>query len=165
MFAPTDAAFAKVPKKKLNALLRSKAKLRAVLLYHVAAGKLTAADVVQRSSVKTLNGKKVRIRVRDSNVFLNRAKVTTPDVIASTGSSTSSTASSSRARGNGPRTQSAQRLPPRLVAVAGAWLGTQPPVTRRALGRADALPLVVGRLKELAVDDLRESARQDCVRR
>jgi uncharacterized surface protein with fasciclin (FAS1) repeats len=85
VFAPTDAAFAKVPERKLNALLRSKAKLRAVLLYHVAAGRLMAADVAARSSVKTLNGKRVRVRVRDSNVFLNRAQVSTPDVTASNG--------------------------------------------------------------------------------
>ena len=85
VFAPTDAAFAKVPKRKLNALLRSRSKLRSVLLYHVAAGELPAAAVVQRSSVKTLNGKRVRIRVRDSNVFLNKARVTTPDVMASNG--------------------------------------------------------------------------------
>jgi uncharacterized surface protein with fasciclin (FAS1) repeats len=85
VFAPTDAAFAKLPEKKLDALLRSKAKLKSVLLYHVAAGRLAAADVVERSSVKTLNGKRVRIRVKDGNVFLNRAQVTTPDVMASNG--------------------------------------------------------------------------------
>lgn len=85
VFAPTDAAFAKLPERKLDALLSSKAKLKAVLLYHVAAGRLAAADVVERSSVKTLNGKRVRVRVEDENVFLNRAKVTTPDVMASNG--------------------------------------------------------------------------------
>jgi uncharacterized surface protein with fasciclin (FAS1) repeats len=85
VFAPTDAAFAKVPQKKLDALLRNKAKLKAVLLYHVVAGRLPAADVVERSSVKTVNGKRVRIRVKDAGVFLNRAQVTTPDVMASNG--------------------------------------------------------------------------------
>jgi uncharacterized surface protein with fasciclin (FAS1) repeats len=85
VFAPTDAAFAKVPEKKLNALLRRGKRLKEVLLYHVAAGRLTAADVARRSSVRTLNGEKVRVRVRDSNVFLNRAKVATPDVKASNG--------------------------------------------------------------------------------
>jgi uncharacterized surface protein with fasciclin (FAS1) repeats len=85
VFAPTDAAFAKLPERKLDALLRSKAKLKSVLLYHVAAGRLAAADVVERSSVKTLNGKRVRIRVKDAGVFLNRARVTTPDVMASNG--------------------------------------------------------------------------------
>lgn len=85
VFAPTDDAFAKVPKRKLRALKQNKRKLRAVLLYHVAAGRLEAADVVERKRIKTLNGKKVRVRVRDSKVFLNRARVTTPDVQASNG--------------------------------------------------------------------------------
>ena len=85
VFAPTDAAFAKVPERKLNALLRNTSKLRSVLLYHVAASELPAADVVQRSSVETLNGKRVRIHVRNSNVFLNKARVVTPDVMASNG--------------------------------------------------------------------------------
>jgi len=85
VFAPTDAAFQKVPKKTLNALLRNKAKLKAVLLYHVVSGKVTAADVVKLSSATTLNGKDVRIRVSGSNVFVNNAKVTKPDVIAANG--------------------------------------------------------------------------------
>ena len=85
VLAPTDAAFAKVPKNKLNALLRNRRKLRRVLLYHVAAGQLNAADVVQRWSIRMLNGRKVRVRVSDSNVFLNRAQVVTPDVMASNG--------------------------------------------------------------------------------
>jgi uncharacterized surface protein with fasciclin (FAS1) repeats len=85
VFAPTDAAFAKVPKKTLDALAKDKAKLRAVLLYHVAKGKLTAAKVVKRSSIKTLNGQRVGVRVRDGKVFVGGARVTTPDVAASNG--------------------------------------------------------------------------------
>ena len=85
VFAPTDAAFKKVPKKTLNSLLRNKAKLKAMLLYHVVSGKVTAADVVKLSSATTLNGKDVRIRVSGSNVFVNKAKVTKPDVMASNG--------------------------------------------------------------------------------
>ena len=85
VFAPTDAAFKKVPKKTLNALLRNKAKLKAVLLYHVVSGKVTAADVVKLTSAKTLNGMDVRIRVSGSNVFVNKAKVTKPDVMAGNG--------------------------------------------------------------------------------
>jgi uncharacterized surface protein with fasciclin (FAS1) repeats len=85
VFAPTDAAFKKVPKKTLNSLSRNKAKLKAVLLYHVVSGKVTAADVVKLSSATTLNGKDVRIRVSGSNVFVNKAKVTKPDVMASNG--------------------------------------------------------------------------------
>ena len=85
VFAPTDAAFKKVPKKTLNMLLRNKAKLKAVLLYHVVSGSVAAADVVKLSSAKTLNGKSVRIRVSGANVFVNGAKVTMPDVMASNG--------------------------------------------------------------------------------
>jgi uncharacterized surface protein with fasciclin (FAS1) repeats len=85
VFAPTDAAFAKVPKKTLNELLHNKAKLKAVLLYHVVAGQVTADKVVTLRSAKTLNGKSVRIRVAGMNVFVGDAKVTTPDVMATNG--------------------------------------------------------------------------------
>ena len=85
VFAPTDAAFAKVPKKTLTTLLKNKAKLRAVLLYHVVAGKVTSDQVVKLSSAKTLNGKSVRIKVSGNFVFVDNAKVTTADVPASNG--------------------------------------------------------------------------------
>jgi uncharacterized surface protein with fasciclin (FAS1) repeats len=85
VFAPTDAAFAKVPKSTLRALGNDKAKLRAVLLYHVAGGNLTAARVVKRTSIRTLNGQSVRVRVRNGKVFVAGARVTTPDVTASNG--------------------------------------------------------------------------------
>jgi len=85
VFAPTDAAFKKIPKRTLNSLLRNKAKLRSVLLYHVVAGKVTAADVVKLRSAKTLGGKSLRIRIAGSNVFVNSSKVTTADVAASNG--------------------------------------------------------------------------------
>ena len=85
VFAPTDAAFAKVPKATLQALGQDKAKLRSVLLYHVVKGKLTAAKVVKRRSVKTLNGQRVRIRVRGETVRVGGARVTTADVRASNG--------------------------------------------------------------------------------
>jgi uncharacterized surface protein with fasciclin (FAS1) repeats len=85
VFAPTDAAFAKVPKTKLNALLKSKQKLRSVLLYHVVGTKLTATQIISRKRAKTLNGKKVRFRIRGSSVYVNRARVTAADVGASNG--------------------------------------------------------------------------------
>ena len=85
VFAPTDAAFAKVPKATLQALGQDKAKLRSVLLYHVAKGKLTAAKVVKRNSVKTLNGQSLRIRVNGGKVTIGGARVITPDVAASNG--------------------------------------------------------------------------------
>ena len=85
VFAPTDAAFAKVPRQTLDGLLADKAKLKAVLLYHVVSGKVAAADVVKLSSARTLEGKRVRIRVAGTNVFVNTAKVTKPNVMASNG--------------------------------------------------------------------------------
>jgi uncharacterized surface protein with fasciclin (FAS1) repeats len=85
VFAPTNAAFAKVPKQTLNALLADKAKLRAVLLYHVVPGKVTAAKVVKLSSAKTANGERVRIRVKGSTVYVNGARVTKADVMAANG--------------------------------------------------------------------------------
>jgi uncharacterized surface protein with fasciclin (FAS1) repeats len=85
VFAPTDAAFNKVPKKTLNALLLNKAKLKAVLLYHVVSGKVTAGDVAKLSTAKTLSGKSVRIRLSGMNVFVNSAKVTKADLTATNG--------------------------------------------------------------------------------
>jgi uncharacterized surface protein with fasciclin (FAS1) repeats len=85
VFAPTDAAFKRVPKATLAALLKNRAKLKAVLLYHVVSGKVTAADVAGLSSAKTLSGKSIRIRLAGGNVFVNSAKVTKADVMASNG--------------------------------------------------------------------------------
>ena len=85
VFAPTDAAFAKVPQATLDELGQDKAKLRSVLLYHVVGRKLTAAKIVKRRSVKTLNGQRVRIRVRGETVRVGGARVTTADVGASNG--------------------------------------------------------------------------------
>jgi len=85
VLAPTDAAFAKVPKATLDALAADPAKLKAVLLYHVIAGSVPASEVVKLTSAKTLNGASVAIKVQDGSVFVNGAKVVTPDVIASNG--------------------------------------------------------------------------------
>ncbi len=85
VFAPTDAAFAKVPKSTLTALAKNKAKLRAVLLYHVAAGRVKAAKVVQLKSVKTLNGQSVGVRVSNGKVTVGGARVIATDIAASNG--------------------------------------------------------------------------------
>ena len=85
VFAPTDAAFAKVPKATLTALAHDKAKLKAVLLYHVVKGKLTAAKVVKRKSVKTLEAGSLAIRVKGGKVFVGGAQVIKADVTASNG--------------------------------------------------------------------------------
>ena len=74
-----------MPEETLNALAEDKAKLRSVLLYHVVDRKLPAAKVVKRKSIRTLNGKRVRVRVRDGKVFVGGARVITPDVAASNG--------------------------------------------------------------------------------
>jgi uncharacterized surface protein with fasciclin (FAS1) repeats len=82
VFAPTDAAFAKVPKAALG---KDKALLKSVLLYHVAKGKVPASKVVTLKSVKTLQGGALTIRVTGGKVFVGGAKVVTPDVMASNG--------------------------------------------------------------------------------
>jgi len=85
VFAPTDAAFAKVPKATLAGLAKHPAQLKAVLLYHVVPGSVTASEVVKLSSAKTLEGSSVLIKANKGGVFVNQAKVTTPDVMASNG--------------------------------------------------------------------------------
>jgi uncharacterized surface protein with fasciclin (FAS1) repeats len=85
VFAPNDAAFAKVPKATLNALLADKAKLRRVLLYHVVAGRVPAAKAATLTSAKTLEGASVPIRVSGSTVRVGGAKVVKADVGARNG--------------------------------------------------------------------------------
>jgi uncharacterized surface protein with fasciclin (FAS1) repeats len=86
VFAPTDAAFAKVPKATLAKLGRNRALLRSVLLYHVAKGNVKAAQVTMLKSAPTLNGKRVRITVRNGSVYLNgNSRVVKADVAASNG--------------------------------------------------------------------------------
>jgi uncharacterized surface protein with fasciclin (FAS1) repeats len=87
VFAPTNAAFRKVPKATLQKLRRDRALLRRVLLYHVVAGDVKGAQVVKLRAAKTLAGPSVRIRVRDGNVYLNnsRTKVVQTDIAATNG--------------------------------------------------------------------------------
>jgi uncharacterized surface protein with fasciclin (FAS1) repeats len=86
VFAPTNRAFAKVPKRTLEALAADPAKLRAVLTYHVAEGRLPASRVVERRRIETVNGAAIRVSVRGRRVFLNRsARVTQTDIPASNG--------------------------------------------------------------------------------
>jgi uncharacterized surface protein with fasciclin (FAS1) repeats len=85
VFAPTDAAFAKVPKTTLAALARDRARLKAVLLYHVVPGKVTAARVAKLHSAKTLEGAALRITTAGSAVKVNNARVVRADILASNG--------------------------------------------------------------------------------
>ena len=84
VFAPTDAAFAKLPAGTLDALLKDKAKLTRILTYHVVAGKVLAADVVKLSEAKTVEGGVLRIDAQDG-VKVNGANVVKSDVAASNG--------------------------------------------------------------------------------
>jgi uncharacterized surface protein with fasciclin (FAS1) repeats len=83
VFAPTDAAFAKVPKATLDALLADKAKLTAVLTYHVVAGKVMAADV-KAGKVKTVQGSELTVSTANG-VMVDNAKVTATDIVADNG--------------------------------------------------------------------------------
>jgi uncharacterized surface protein with fasciclin (FAS1) repeats len=87
VFAPTDAAFAKLPAGTVENLLKpeNKDQLIAVLTYHVVAGKVTAAEVVELDSAGTVNGEAINISVIDGGVRINQATVTVADVEASNG--------------------------------------------------------------------------------
>jgi uncharacterized surface protein with fasciclin (FAS1) repeats len=85
VFAPTDQAFAKIPKADLDALLKDKAKLTRVLTYHVVAGQVMAADVAKLKQAKTVEGQSVKIDASASGVTVDGAKVVKADVAASNG--------------------------------------------------------------------------------
>lgn len=84
VFAPTDEAFAKVPKDKLDALLKDKAALTKVLTYHVVPGKVMAKDV-KAGSVKTVEGSSLTVKVNGGTVMVDNAKVVKTDVVADNG--------------------------------------------------------------------------------
>ena len=86
VFAPTDAAFAALPAGTLDAPLKDPAKLKDILLYHVVSGKVTADQVVKLTSASTVEGKAIKITVKNGTVFLNdTVKVVTTDIPASNG--------------------------------------------------------------------------------
>ena len=87
VFAPTDEAFAKLPIGTVEDLLKpeNKAKLTAILTYHVVAGKVMAADVVKLKSANTVNGKSVQIVVDGGTVMVDNAKVVKTDIGTSNG--------------------------------------------------------------------------------
>lgn len=87
VFAPTDAAFAKLPAGTVENLLKpeNKDQLVAVLTYHVVSGKVTSDQVVNLSSATTVNGQDVDIEVMDGAVHVDNATVVTADVMASNG--------------------------------------------------------------------------------
>ena len=85
VFAPTDAAFKKVPASTLEALQEDRAALRQVLLYHVAAGRYSAKRVAGLRSIKTLTGDRVKVKVRGDVVRVGGARVVLANVRTSNG--------------------------------------------------------------------------------
>jgi uncharacterized surface protein with fasciclin (FAS1) repeats len=88
VFAPTDAAFEKLGKETIEAVLKDKEKLTSILKYHVVSGKVMAADAIKLDGkdAKTLSGKTFKIEVVDGGVVLNgKVKVIKTDIKASNG--------------------------------------------------------------------------------
>ena len=87
VFAPTDAAFAKLPKGTVESLLKpeNKARLTAILTYHVVAGSVSSSEVVKLTSAKTVNGQSVKIAANRSGVMVDAAKVVQADIAATNG--------------------------------------------------------------------------------
>ena len=87
VFAPTDAAFAKLPKGTVEALLADKEKLASILTFHVVSGKVMAADIIKSDGATpvTVNGLPLDIVVRGGKVYVNGVNVVTADVQASNG--------------------------------------------------------------------------------
>lgn len=84
VFAPTDEAFAKLPKGTVESLLKDKAKLSAILTYHVVSGKVMSKDVVKLKKAKTVQGQEVKIDTK-GGVKVDNAKVIKTDIEASNG--------------------------------------------------------------------------------
>jgi uncharacterized surface protein with fasciclin (FAS1) repeats len=87
VFAPTDDAFGKLPEGTVAELIKpeNKGKLTSILTYHVVAGKVKAADVANLKNAETVQGQKVRIRVKDGKVMVNKAKVVKTDIACKNG--------------------------------------------------------------------------------
>lgn len=85
VFAPTDAAFAKIPKATLDALVANPEQLKSVLLYHVVKGEGSACKLLKKKRVQTLNGKPVLATYRGGKFFINKSRVINSDLRLSNG--------------------------------------------------------------------------------
>lgn len=87
VFAPTDAAFAKLPAGTVESLLEpeNREKLRAILTYHVVPGSVSSAEVVKLKSAKTVNGKSVPVKTAKNKVMVGGASVVQTDIVATNG--------------------------------------------------------------------------------
>lgn len=84
VFAPTNAAFAKIPEATLKAVLEDKEKLTSILTYHVVAGKVMSKDVATMTEAKTVQGANIKIDTKNG-VMINDAEVITADIECSNG--------------------------------------------------------------------------------
>ena len=80
VFAPTDEAFAKLPAGTVEGLLKDPEKLKAILTYHVVAGKVMASDVVKMKSAKTVQGGSAKISAMGGKVMIDKANVVKTDI-------------------------------------------------------------------------------------
>ena len=89
VFAPTDAAFAKLPKAELDMLMKDTAKLKEVLTFHVVQGKLMAADLAQHEYLQAISGGELRIDAKrwhmHRNMKVNDANIIKPDIVVDNG--------------------------------------------------------------------------------
>lgn len=87
VFAPSEAAFAKLPKATVDALLKDKKALTEVLTYHVVPGRVLAADVVKLNGKEaaTVQKGKVKVAVKNGSVMINKSKVVQTDILTSNG--------------------------------------------------------------------------------
>jgi len=85
VFAPTDAAFAKMPKDQLNALMTNKTQLTALLTYHVVPGEVMSTDLKNGMTIKTVPGENLIISLANGGIMVNDAKVVEADIICTNG--------------------------------------------------------------------------------
>ncbi len=85
VFAPTDAAFAKLPAGTVDSLLKNPEKLKDILTYHVVSGSVMAADVMKMKTAKTVEGSSVRIRTKNGKVMIDNATVVKADIACDNG--------------------------------------------------------------------------------
>ena len=85
VFAPTDEAFAKLPKGTVEALLKDKKALAGILTYHVVPGKVMAGHVVKLSTAKTVQGQSIDIVAKDGKVTINGVNVVMTDIVCKNG--------------------------------------------------------------------------------
>lgn len=85
VFAPTDAAFAKLPKSLLQTLAKDKKLLTSVLTYHVVSGKVLSTDLKDGMHAKTVQGENLKVRIKGDHVRFNKSGLVKADVLASNG--------------------------------------------------------------------------------